>query len=128
MVSDLAQILESLQLLLLSDVPLTPGDWISEEARPLRRALSAAHDRVGVDVEMYRALCDGYLEKASGFLNAFEVEHMAFAARIVTLTIGMRFLADHIKGDVYFKIEREGHNLDRARVQLRMVDAMERRL
>jgi len=85
-------------------------------------------DRVGVDVEMYRALCDGYLEKASGFLNAFEVEHMAFAARIVTLTIGMRFLADHIKGDVYFKIEREGHNLDRARVQLRMVDAMERRL
>ena len=85
-------------------------------------------DRVGVDVEMYRALCDGYLEKASGFLNAFEVEHMAFAARIVTLTIGMRFLADHIKGDVYFKIEREGHNLDRARVQLRMVDVMERQL
>lgn len=85
-------------------------------------------ERVGVDVDLYRALCDGYLEKASGFLNAFEVEHMTFAARVVTLTIGMRFLADHVMGDDYFKIEREGHNLDRARVQLRMVDAMERRL
>ena len=85
-------------------------------------------ERVGVDVELYRALCDGYLEKASGFLNAFEVEHMAFAARVVTLTIGMRFLADHLMGDEYFKIERPGHNLDRARVQLRMVEAMERRL
>jgi len=85
-------------------------------------------DRVGVDVELYGALCDGYLEKASGFLNGFEVEHMAFAARIVTLTIGMRFLADHVLGDEYFKIEREGHNLDRARVQLRMVEAMEQSL
>ena len=85
-------------------------------------------DRVGVDVELYGALCDGYLEKASGFLNGFEVERMAFAAHIVTLTIGMRFLADHVLGDEYFKIEREGHNLDRARVQLRMVEAMEQSL
>ncbi|MDA7650807.1 aminoglycoside phosphotransferase family protein [bacterium] len=85
-------------------------------------------DRVDVDMDLYHALRDGYLEKANGFLNAFEVEHMAFAARIVTLTIGMRFLADHVMGDHYFKIEREGHNLDRARVQLRMVETMERRL
>ena len=34
-------------------------------------------------------------------------------------------LADHIAGDVYFKVHREGHNLDRARVQFRMVERME---
>ena len=85
-------------------------------------------DRVGVDVSLYEALREGYLEKASGFLNAYEVEHMALAARVVTLTIGMRFLADHLLGDEYFKIDREGHNLDRARVQLRMVAAMEQSL
>ena len=35
---------------------------------------------------------------------------------------------DHLKGDVYFKIRREGHNLDRARTQFKMVAEMERRM
>lgn len=82
--------------------------------------------KVDVDLELYRALRAGYLEHASGFLNPFEFEHMADAARVVALTLGMRFLADHVMGDEYFKIERDGHNLDRARVQLRMVEVMER--
>ena len=51
---------------------------------------------------------------------------MAFSARLVSLTLAMRFLADHILGDVYFKTSRRGHNLDRARVQLRLVEEMER--
>ena len=50
---------------------------------------------------------------------------MPFAARLVTYTIGLRFLADHLAGDVYFKVHRPGHNLDRARVQFRMVEKME---
>ena len=50
---------------------------------------------------------------------------MPLSARLVTLTIGMRFLADHLAGDVYFKISRPGHNLDRARVQFAMVADME---
>ena len=41
---------------------------------------------------------------------------------------GMRFLADHLDGDVYFKIHRPGHNLDRARTQLRLIAEMEERL
>ena len=33
----------------------------------------------------------------------------------------MRFLTDHLNGDKYFRVKREGHNLDRARTQLKMV-------
>ncbi len=29
----------------------------------------------------------------------------------------MRFLTDHIDGDLYFAVHREGQNLDRARAQ-----------
>lgn len=83
-------------------------------------------DRVGVDLELYGALRDGYLERAAGFLSSFEIAHMPIAARVVTLTLGARFLADHVLGDEYFKIEREGQNLDRARVQLELVRQMER--
>ncbi len=82
--------------------------------------------RAGTDLTLYRALVEGYLATAGAFLTPAERELMPFAARLVTLTIGMRFLADHLNGDVYFKVHRAGHNLDRARVQFAMVAAMER--
>lgn len=84
-------------------------------------------DRVDINLGLYRALIKGYHEATSGFLTAEEQELMPFSARLVTYTIGLRFLTDHLNGDVYFKTEREGHNLDRARVQLRMVERMEAR-
>lgn len=82
-------------------------------------------DRVGIDPELYRAIVAGYLQGAD-FLEREERALMPLAARLVTLTIGMRFLADHLAGDVYFKVARPGHNLDRARVQLAQVADMER--
>lgn len=81
--------------------------------------------KVSTDLTLYRALVDGYLDGTRGALSKVEVELMPFAARLVTYTIGLRFLADHLAGDVYFKVGRENHNLDRARVQFRMVARME---
>ena len=37
----------------------------------------------------------------------------------------MRFLTDFLEGDVYFKTERDGHNLDRCRTQLKLVERIE---
>jgi Ser/Thr protein kinase RdoA (MazF antagonist) len=96
-------------------------------------AATAAEDerdltRVDVDLELYRALCDGYLTGAGSTLTPEERELMPTAARLVTLTIGMRFLADYLAGDVYFKTDCDDHNLARARVQLGLVRAMEERL
>ena len=54
-----------------------------------------------------------------------EVELMPLSARLVTLTIGMRFLTDYLAGDMYFKISRPKQNLERARVQFKMVRCME---
>ena len=46
-------------------------------------------------------------------------------AKLMTYECGIRFLADYLEGDVYFKIHREGHNLDRARTQFKLVKDME---
>ena len=35
------------------------------------------------------------------------------------------FLTDFMEGDVYFKIRREGHNRDRCRTQLKLVERIE---
>ena len=49
-------------------------------------------------------------------------------AILMTFECGMRFLADHLEGDHYFRIHRENHNLDRARTQFKLVWDMEQKL
>ena len=43
----------------------------------------------------------------------------------MTLECGVRFLTDYLSGDTYFRIHREGHNLDRCRTQFKLVEDME---
>lgn len=83
--------------------------------------------KAGVSMELFGELVRGYLESAGGFLCGAELERLAFSARLITFTIGIRFLTDFLAGDVYFKVRRPNHNLDRARVQFRMVETMEKR-
>ena len=47
-------------------------------------------------------------------------------ARLLTFETGMRFLADHLNGDKYFRIHRPGQNLDRARAQFALLEEMEK--
>jgi hypothetical protein len=96
-------------------------------------AATAAEDErdlalVGFDPGLFERLAAGYLDAARDFLVPAETGLLAFSAKLLTLECGIRFLTDHLKGDVYFKIRREGHNLDRARTQFKMVAEMERRM
>jgi hypothetical protein len=81
--------------------------------------------KVVVDMDLYRAICSGYLKEARSFLSASEIELLAVAPRVLALTLGVRFLTDYLQGDVYFRIHREQHNLERARTQFAVVQAME---
>jgi Ser/Thr protein kinase RdoA (MazF antagonist) len=85
-------------------------------------------DKVGLDLDLFDRLAAGYLDAAACFLTPTEMDYLAFSAILITLELGMRFLTDHLNGDVYFKIHRENHNLDRCRTQFKMVAEMERQL
>ena len=74
--------------------------------------------------EYFEQLVRGYLGKAK-FLNEAELAHLAFSGRLITLTIGIRFLTDYLAGDVYFHTACDDHNLVRARTQFKMVRSME---
>jgi hypothetical protein len=58
-------------------------------------------------------------------LNATERAHLGFAGKLLAFETGLRFLTDHLQGDVYFRIHRPGHNLDRARTQFALVKSIE---
>jgi len=81
--------------------------------------------RVNLDINLFAAYSKGYLSQVGGTLNEIEKEYLAFAPRLITYTIAVRFLTDYIDGDNYFKIHHEHHNLQRAKAQLRLVMSME---
>ena len=93
-------------------------------------ANSAAEDeqdlsQVQFDSEIYEHYTHGYLDAVGSLLNETEIEYMPFSAILMTLECGMRFLADHLQGNTYYKIHRENHNLDRCRTQFKLVADME---
>lgn len=83
-------------------------------------------NRAGMDIRAFEALVAGYLDSARSLLVPVEIENLPLASKVITFTIGIRFLTDYLLGDVYFKTSRPAHNLDRARVQFKMVESMER--
>jgi hypothetical protein len=79
---------------------------------------------VRFDLGLFRAVAQGYLIGAAPILRTDELGLLWLAGPVMALENGIRFLTDHLQGDVYFRIHRERHNLDRARVQLRLVELM----
>ena len=83
-------------------------------------------NRVDCAVEIHRALLSGSRSKAT-FLTTWEEELLVESGRTITQIMAVRFLTDYLNGDVYYHIEREQHNLDRARTQIALMRAMDRR-
>lgn len=81
--------------------------------------------RVQFQLPFFEAVTQGYGAVMRGQLTPAEIALLPEMARTMALTLGLRFLSDHIDGDSYFRIHRPGHNLDRARTQLRIVAEVE---
>jgi hypothetical protein len=77
-----------------------------------------------VEPNLLEALVEGYLAGAGSLLRDEELALLPLAGPLMALEDGVRFLTDHLCGDVYFQVHREGHNLDRARAQLQLVDLL----
>jgi Ser/Thr protein kinase RdoA (MazF antagonist) len=81
--------------------------------------------KVNFTLEVFDLYTRGYMEATRGFLQQVEVDLLPFAAQLMTLECGMRFLADYLQGDIYFKTRRPEQNLDRCRTQFKLVKGME---
>ncbi len=81
--------------------------------------------KVNFDLSLYETYARGFLEGTGGSLTEAELEYLPWGARLMTLECGMRFLTDYLEGDVYFKTDRPGQNLDRCRTQFKLVSDME---
>ncbi len=100
------------------------GDCVRSAANP---AGEDAEDlgTVAVDLPIFEAVARGYLREAGPFLTAREVGLLPAAVKVITFELGIRFLADYLRGDTYFKIKYPAHNLHRSRVQFRLLESIE---
>lgn len=80
------------------------------------------------DLELFEQYTKGFLEECGDALTDNEIRLLPMSALVMTYECGIRFLADFVDGDNYFKTSRPEHNLDRARTQFKLVADMESKL
>jgi len=116
-VIDLDTVMPGLPLYDFGDLVRSATSPAEEDERDL--------DKVTMRLPMFEALVEGYLETAGDFLTDEEIALLPFSGKLISLETGIRFLTDYLEGDTYFKVHREGHNLDRCRTQFKLVESIE---
>ena len=82
-------------------------------------------DRVNFNMEIFKAFTKGYLKGAKSFLTQIEIENLPYAAALFPYMQCVRFLADYINGDTYYKIKYPEHNLVRTKAQFKLLQSVE---
>ena len=107
-----------------------PGSWLWDVGDLVRSAgCTVAEDArdpssARLDLAVFGALLDGYRSVVAPLLTRVEERGLVAAPLVATFEQAVRFLADHLAGDTYYRVAREGHNLERARVQLALLGSM----
>lgn len=111
-----------------------PGLSVNDFGDSIRFGASTAEEdepdlsKVSFDLHLFEVYVKGFLEGCEGALTDIEMDMLPMGAMLMTFECGMRFLTDYLDGDHYFKVHREGHNLDRCRTQFKLVKDMEEKL
>lgn len=82
-------------------------------------------DHVNFNMDIFKAFTKGYLESAKSFLLPIEIENLPYAAALFPYMQCVRFLADYINGDTYYKIQYPEHNLVRTKAQFKLLQSVE---
>lgn len=107
-----------------------PGSLLTDFGDLVRTAAcrepedSPVLERVRVEPDLYEALAAGYLEATAPLITTPERALLPLAGPLIALETGLRFLGDHLAGDLYFRATRPDQNLDRARTQLRLTESL----
>jgi Ser/Thr protein kinase RdoA (MazF antagonist) len=99
------------------------GDCLRSGGNPLGEE-TEQWELVRFEPDLCRAILEGYLSLARGFLTENDYDYLYDAVRLIAFELGLRFFTDYLEGDVYFKARRPGHNLARALVQFKLAESI----
>jgi Ser/Thr protein kinase RdoA (MazF antagonist) len=82
-------------------------------------------ETVQFDTDLCQGILKGYLAIAKDFLTEADYAYLYDSIRLIAFELGLRFLTDHLAGNVYFKVKYPDHNLARALVQFKLTESIE---
>lgn len=100
------------------------GDFLRSAANTTAED-SPELDKVEFRMDIFKAFTEGYLKTASAFLTPIEIENLPYAATLFPYMQMVRFFADYLNGDTYYKIQYPEHNLVRTKNQLALLKSAE---
>jgi Ser/Thr protein kinase RdoA (MazF antagonist) len=100
------------------------GDFLRTAANTVAED-DPAVDKVDFKMDIFEAFAQGYIKSAKVFLTPIERENLPYAACLFPYMQAVRFFADYINGDTYYKIKYPEHNLVRTRAQYKLLTSME---
>ncbi|MBE0534939.1 MAG: aminoglycoside phosphotransferase family protein [Phycisphaerae bacterium] len=115
-VIDLDTVMPGLSLYDFGDMVRTATNPADEDERNLSKVI--------MRMDMFEMITEGFVRQTHSFLTPTERKYLTFAGKLITFEQMMRFCSDHLAGDVYYKIHRLGHNLDRARTQMKLMQSI----
>ena len=80
----------------------------------------------GINIEpgFYGAIIDGYLNGFQNQLTDLEIKHIHSAGILMIFMQGLRFLTDFLNHDIYYRVDYPNQNLDKARNQFLVLEAL----
>ena len=110
---------------------LMPGYFIYDLGDMVRTFVSPVSEeesdgsKIVFRKEIYDAVLKGYLSEMKEVMSREEIEAIPFAGKMMTYIMGLRFLADYLRGDTYYHTTHPGQNLVRARNQLTFLEKLQ---
>jgi thiamine kinase-like enzyme len=111
-----------------------PGILYYDYGDALRTSASTAPEdekdlsKVHFNIDAFKAFTSGYISQVKTIVSDDEEELFYMAPMLMTYIMGIRFLADYINGDVYYKVAHKEHNIDRSKVQKKLIESMEQQV
>ena len=100
------------------------GDMMRTLLSPTKEAEPDV-SKIILSQDYYQALKKSYLSQCGNKLTALEINSLAFGGQYMTYLMAIRFLADFLNGDTYYKVSYPQENFIRARNQLRLLQLMD---
>jgi len=82
---------------------------------------------IGVHLDYFQAIVQGYLEEMFTSLTSHELDYLVYAGEMMIYMQCIRFLTDYLHHDEYFKTTYAQHNYDRAYNQYQLLCAYRNR-
>ena len=103
---------------------MEPEPWRQTTSALAARGVAALPPEV-FDPAAADALLDAYRAEIGDALTAAELAALPGAGTVVAYEQAVRFLGDHLDGDRYYAVTHPGENLERAQLQLSLLESMQ---